>query len=47
MDLDFGSYGPFVIGAFVVTAIVFGGMIWGALSHAGRWKRRFEELNGR
>jgi heme exporter protein CcmD len=47
MDLDFGTYGPFVIGAFAVTAIVFIWMIWGALSHTRRWKRRFEELGGR
>lgn len=46
MDLDFGKYGPYVIGAFAVTAIVFGWMIWGALTHTRRWKRRFEELSG-
>ena len=47
MDLDFGKYGSYVIGAFAVTVVVFGLMILASLGHARRWKRRFEELGGK
>ena len=47
MDFDFGKYGPYVVGAFAVTFVVFAWMIWGALAHARRWKGRFEELGGK
>lgn len=40
-------YAAFIIPAFGITAIVFAGMIALSLNHARRWKRRFEELNGR
>ena len=39
-------YAPFIVPAFAITAVVFIGMIGGALRHARRWKRRFEELSG-
>lgn len=39
------KYAEFIVPAFVVTAIVFAAMIWGALGHARRWKKRFDELD--
>ena len=41
------KYAEFVVPAFVVTAIVFAGMVGFSLNHARRWKRRFEELSGK
>ena len=38
-------YAEFIVPAFVVTAVVFAGMVWSALAHAARWKKRFEELD--
>ena len=41
--LDF-KYAEYIVPAFVITAIVFAGMIGFSLSHARRWRRRYEEL---
>jgi heme exporter protein CcmD len=41
------KYAEFIVPAFVVTAIVFAGMIGFSLNHARRWKKRFEELSGK
>lgn len=40
-----GKYAEFIVPAFVITAIVFAGMVAFSLSHARRWKRRYEELS--
>lgn len=45
LDWDAGKYAIFVWPAFAVTAAVFAGMIWSCISHARRWKRRYEELS--
>ena len=39
------KYAEFILPAFGVTALVFVGMIAFSLSHARRWKRRFEALS--
>ena len=39
------KYAEFIVPAFVITAIVFAAMIGFSLSHARRWKKRFEELS--
>ncbi|MBX3483623.1 heme exporter protein CcmD [Phenylobacterium sp.] len=41
------KYAEFIVPAFAVTGIVFAAMAWSALAHAARWKRRFEELDGK
>lgn len=41
------KYAEFIIPAFVLTAIVFAGMIGFSLNHARRWKRRYEALRDR
>jgi heme exporter protein CcmD len=41
------KYAEFIVPAFAVTAIVFAFMVWGALAHAARWRKRFEELDKR
>lgn len=41
------KYAEFIVPAFVVTALVFAGMIWASLRHAARWKKRFDELDRR
>ncbi len=38
------KYAEFIVPAFAVTAAVFAGLIWSALHHARRWRKRFEEL---
>ena len=38
------KYAEFIVPAFVITAIVFAGLVWTSLSHARRWKKRLEEL---
>ena len=44
LDFDAGKYALFVWPAFGLTALVFAAMIVGSLSHARRWRRRFEQL---
>jgi heme exporter protein D len=41
-----GKYAAFIVPAFAVTAIAFAGMIALSLSHARRWRKRYEELSG-
>lgn len=41
------KYAEFIVPSFVVTAVVFVGMLVLSLSHSRRWKRRYEELSGR
>jgi heme exporter protein D len=41
------KYGVFIWTAYGVTALVFLGLIVGALSHARRWKRRVGERDGK
>jgi heme exporter protein CcmD len=38
------KYAEFIVPAFAVTAIVFSAMIGLSLSHARRWRKRYEEL---
>jgi len=38
------QYAEFIVPAFVVTGVVFAGLIWSSIHHARRWKKRFEEL---
>jgi heme exporter protein CcmD len=39
------KYAEFIVPSFVITAVVFGAMVWLSLNHARRWRRRFEELS--
>ena len=39
------KYAEFIVPAFVITAVVFAAMIGFSLSHARRWRKRFEELS--
>ena len=39
------KYAEFIVPAFAITALVFAAMIGFSLSHARRWRRRFEELS--
>lgn len=39
------KYAEFIVPSFVITAVVFAAMIGLSLSHARRWRRRFEELS--
>ena len=43
-DLNFGKYAAYIWPAYIITALVFAGLIAGALHHAARWKRRADEL---
>jgi heme exporter protein D len=43
-DLSFGKYAAYIWPAYIITALVFGFLIIGALRHAARWKRRAEAL---
>ncbi len=38
------KYAEFIIPAFVITAVVFSGMILLSVNHARHWRRRYEEL---
>ena len=38
------TYAEYIVPAFAITAIVFAGLIGFSLSHARRWKKRYEEL---
>lgn len=40
------KYAEYIVPAFVVTAVVFAGMIGFSLNLSRRWKKRFEELSG-
>lgn len=40
------KYAEYIIPAFVITGLVFAGLIWFTLSRARHWKKRFEELSG-
>lgn len=46
-DLNFGKYAAYVWPAYIITALVFAGLIVGALRHASYWKRRARELGGK
>jgi heme exporter protein CcmD len=37
------DYSAYIWPSFIVTGVVFAGMVWTSLAHARRWKRRFEE----
>lgn len=37
------DYAAYIWPAFVVTGLAFAAMVWEALAHARRWKRRYEE----
>jgi heme exporter protein CcmD len=41
------KYAEYIIPAFTITAVVFAAMIGLSLSHARRWRRRYEELSGK
>lgn len=38
------KYAEFIIPAFAITALVFGGMIILSLNHARHWRRRYDAL---
>jgi heme exporter protein CcmD len=38
------KYAEFIVPAFVITAVVFGGMILLSVNHARHWRRRYDEL---
>lgn len=44
LDFDASPYGAYVWPAFAITALVFIGMIAGALAHARHWRARTETL---
>ena len=39
------KYAEFIVPAFVITALVFAGMILFSLNHSRRWKAKFEQLS--
>ena len=39
------KYAEYIVPAFAITALVFAGLIGSSLSHARRWKKRYEELS--
>jgi len=39
------KYAEYIVPAFAITALVFGGLVAFSLSHSRRWKRRYEELS--
>lgn len=41
------KYAEYIVPAFAITAVVFGGMIGLSLANARRWRKRFEELSGK
>lgn len=41
------DYSAYIWPAFIITGVVFAGLIWTSLAHARRWKRRFEERSGK
>ena len=44
IDLDAGKYAAFVWPAYGLTLMVFAILVAGSLSHAGRWKKRAQDL---
>lgn len=40
------KYAEYIVPAFVITGIVFAGLVWFSLSRARYWKKRFEDLSG-
>jgi heme exporter protein CcmD len=44
LDLDFGKYGPYIWGAYGITALVFAVMILSSLRLSSHWRRRAEAL---
>ncbi len=40
------KYAEFIVPSFIVTGAVFAAMLAFSLSHARRWRRRYEELSG-
>lgn len=42
LDFDTGKYALYVWPAFGLTALVFAGMVVASLTHARRWRKRFE-----
>lgn len=45
IHLETGKYGFYIWSAYGLTAVVFAGMIVGALNHSRRWKARAEALS--
>jgi heme exporter protein D len=43
-DPNFGKYAAYIWPAYLITALVFAGLIVGSLRLASRWKRRAEAL---
>lgn len=43
-DLFTGKYAAFIGPAFAITAVTFAAMIAASLSHARRWRQRYQEL---
>ena len=41
------NYAEYIVPAFAITGIVFAGLIGFSLSHARRWKKRYEELSAK
>ena len=41
-DLNFGKYAAYIWPAYIITALVFAGLIFGSLRHARAWRRRAE-----
>ena len=37
------QYGEYIWPAYAITAAVFAFLIWGALAHARRWKKKAED----
>lgn len=43
-NLDLGKYAAYIWPAYGVTALVFAVLIFGALRHAAKWRKRAEAL---
>jgi heme exporter protein D len=43
-DLYLGKYAVYIWPAYIITALVFAGLIAGSLRHAAHWKRRAQAL---
>ena len=41
------KYAEYIVPAFAVTALVFASLVWTSLSHARRWRKRYEELSAK
>jgi heme exporter protein D len=42
-DFNFGKYAVYIWPAYIITAVVFGGLIVDTLRRAGAWRKRAEE----